>query len=61
LVLEGNLGLMNLEGQKILCFTAEVLLLLVLFIIDLTTNGLEIEFFIAWILLLMGCHTEVSA
>jgi hypothetical protein len=52
--MEGKLGLMNLEGQKILCFIVGVLLLLVFFTMDLTTKGLEIEFFIAGILLLMG-------
>jgi hypothetical protein len=58
-VIQGNLGLINLKGQKILCFIARLLLLLVLFTIELTTKGLEIEFFIAGILLLMGRYTEV--
>ena len=54
LVIQGNLSLMNLKWQKILCFIAGVLLLLVLFTTKLTTKGLEIKFFIAEILLLKG-------
>jgi hypothetical protein len=54
LVIQGNLGLINLKGQKILCFIAGLLLLLVFFTIELTAKGLEIKFFIAGILLLMG-------
>jgi hypothetical protein len=54
LVIQGNLGLMNLKGQKILYCSAGFFLLLVLFIIELTTKGLEIKFFIAGIWLLMG-------
>jgi hypothetical protein len=52
--MEGKLGLMNLEGQKILCFILRVLLMLVVFTMDLTTKRLEIEFFIVGILLLMA-------
>jgi len=58
--LQGNLGLTNLKGTKILFFIAEVLLLQVFFTIELTTEGLKIEFFIAGIALLKGRYTEVS-
>jgi len=52
--LQGNLGLTNLKGTKILFFIAEVLLLQVFFTIELTTEGLKIELFIAGIVLLKG-------
>jgi hypothetical protein len=44
---QGNLGLTNLKGPNILFFTAGIWLLLGLFTIELTTEGLEIKFIIA--------------
>jgi hypothetical protein len=49
--IQGNLSITNLKGPKILFFMAGILLLLGLFTIELTTEGLEIKFFIAGIFL----------
>jgi hypothetical protein len=59
--IEGNLGLTNLKGPKILFFIAGVLLLVGFFIINLTTEGLEIMFFITGILLLRGSLYQGSS
>jgi hypothetical protein len=59
--IQGNLGLTNLKGTKILFFIAGVLLLVWFFTIDLTTEGLEIMFFIAGILLLRGSLYQGSS
>jgi hypothetical protein len=48
---QGNLSITNLKDPKILFFIAGILLFLGLFSIELTTEGLEIKFFIAGILL----------
>jgi hypothetical protein len=53
-VVQGNLGLTNLKGLKILFFIAGILLLQELYTIESTTEGLEIKFFIAGISFLKG-------
>jgi hypothetical protein len=52
--LQGDLGLTNLKGPKFLFFIPGILLLLGLFTIELTTEGLKNKFFITGILLLKG-------
>jgi hypothetical protein len=51
---QGNLSLTNLKGPKILFLMVGILLLMDLFTIELTTEGLVIKFFIVGILLLKG-------
>jgi hypothetical protein len=48
--LQGNLSTTNLKEPKIMFFIAEILLLLGLFTIELTTEGVEVKIFIAGIL-----------
>jgi hypothetical protein len=51
-MIQGNFDLTNLKGQNNLFFIAEILLLVRFFTIEFTTEGLEIMFFIAGIVLL---------
>jgi hypothetical protein len=51
-LIQENLGLTNLKGPKNLFFISRALLLLGIFTIEITTEGLEIKFFIAEISLL---------
>jgi hypothetical protein len=51
---QGNLSLTNLRAPTILFFIAGILLMLGLFTIELTTEGLEIKFFKTGISLLKG-------
>jgi hypothetical protein len=55
-IIQGNLGLTNLKGPRIVFFIAGVLLLEGLFTINLTTEGLEIKFFIAGISVYGSIH-----
>ena len=57
--IQGNLSITNLKGLKIFLFIAGILLLLGLFLIELTTEGLEIKLFIAKILWWKGRYTKV--